>query len=488
LSDIGVTVTVVGPQRLARLARQAAAHVRDEVGAGGGRSVHVVLVDADAGGPGKGPALVSSVLATGALAVIGVAPTRAAEVRASFFEAGAADVVGPRIGAAELGWRIARVVRTDDLELRVQERTRQADEQRALFQAVVDSIPVSLYAIDRQRRVVVWNRGREAGPFGRPRGEVLGQDLFDVVRDDEALRREFDEVFRTGEPRGTEVESRGVRPPRLYRVEKLPMRLGNGRTVTHVITFARDVTEQRALERSMAHAEKLAAIGRLAAGIAHEINNPLATIAGCAEAMRTLVGAPLSDEERGELAEDARVIEEEAYRCKEILESLLDFSRVSSERRAPCDLAGVAQRTVRLLRHNPKIARADLRLELDHELPRPAANEQLLVEALMALILNAADAAPGGRITISAGRRDGRHVTLAVADDGPGIPAELRERIFEPFFTTKPPGQGTGLGLSVVYGVLQAQGGQVDVCSSPGRGCRFELVLPVEPTLAEVTT
>jgi two-component system NtrC family sensor kinase len=354
---------------------------------------------------------------------------------------------------------------------------RERVEEATLFQAVIDAIPVSLYAIDRDFRVVVWNRGREAGPFGRPRGEVLGARLFDIVGEDPGLRGEFEEVFATGEAQVSEVEGRAEVPPRVFRVEKVPMRLGSRGDVTHVITFAQDVTERRALERSMAQAEKLAAVGRLSAGIAHEINNPLATIASCAESLRSR-----AHEEPGvppeELAEDAAIVEEEAYRCKEIVESLLDFSRPASETREPCDLCEIAQRTLRLLRHNPKLASLQIDVRVGADLPRPTANPDHLVQALMALVVNAADASPDGRLGLSGEQGPDGSLRLSVTDDGPGIPATLQEKIFEPFFTTKPPGLGTGLGLSVVFGLIQAQGGRVEVDTQEGRGSRFTLVLP----------
>ena len=269
-----------------------------------------------------------------------------------------------------------------------------------------------------------------------------------------------------------------IAPSLVVRVEKIPMRLGSADEITHVITFARDVTHQRRMQRTMAQAEKLAAVGRLAAGIAHEINNPLATIAGPAEALRHALGGGVAESESAELVQDAQVIEEDAHRCKEILQSLLDFSRSPGEERESVDLGWVAKRTVRLLRHNPKLTRAELLVEIGGEGLAVLGNENGLVEALMALILNAADAAPEGTIVVRADLDDAGRPRLAVSDDGPGIPAELRERICEPFFTTKPPGQGTGLGLSVVYGLVQSHQGELDIDSKPGKGSRFAMVFP----------
>ncbi|MDH3284707.1 MAG: ATP-binding protein [Acidobacteriota bacterium] len=368
-----------------------------------------------------------------------------------------------------------------NLEAQVAERTREAAAQQLLFQAVVDSLPVSLHVIDRTFRVVVWNRGREAGPFGRPRGEVLGHSLFSVIGEDEELRSEYEEVFEDGEPRVTELEGRAGNPPRLFRVEKIPMCLGRGQDVTHVITVSRDMTEQRALERSMARTEKMAAVGRLAAGIAHEINNPLATIAGCAEAMRGRLRGPLEGEDREDVRQDASVIEEEAYRCKDILGSLLDLSRTSPQTKGICDLGDIARRTLKLLRHNPRISGVHLELEVDADTPPTMASADQLVQVLLAILLNAADAAaPNGNVILRTRRGHGGEAVISIEDDGPGISPELQERIFEPFFTTKPPGQGTGLGLSVAYGLVQAHGGRLEMISHPGLGTRFDVIMPAE--------
>ncbi|MBP7148918.1 MAG: PAS domain-containing protein [Acidobacteria bacterium] len=392
-------------------------------------------------------------------------------------------------GAIESADRVAGLRgHSRELEALLAERAREAEEQRALFQAVIDAMPVSLHAIDRAFRVVVWNRGREDGPLGRPRGEVLGRSLFTVTGEDAELRREYEEVFATGRPRVTEVERAGPGPQRLFRVEKVPMRLGPGADVTHVITFARDVTEQRSIERTMAQTEKMAAVGRLAAGIAHEIRNPLATIASCAEAMRGRLCEELDDAARGEVRGDAELVIEEAYRCKEILDGLLDFSRAAPDRRELCELEAVARRALRLLHHNPRVRGVRLELRCEPGVPPTSANADQLVQVLLALVLNAADAASGGgNVAVHARRGPAGEAVLSVEDDGPGIPAELRERVFEPFFTTKPPGQGTGLGLAVAYGIVQAHGGRLELMSHPGLGARFDVILPAAAEVPAAT-
>jgi len=465
-------VAGIGPAALERVA----CGVAERLGARPLAAVEpgaLVLVDLDAGGSGRGPATLRATLDGGAAAAIGIAPTTLREARMAFFHAGAGDVVSPSESEEEIAVRACRVlaprrptvVGVDEIS------------ERVLFQAVLDALPVSLHAIDRDFRVVVWNRGREDGPLGRPRGEVLGHSLFSVTGDDDALRREYEAIFLDGRARVFEVE--GEDPPRTYRVERLPMRLGSDGGVTHVITFAQDVTEQRSMERSIAQTEKLAAAGRIAAGVAHEIRNPLATIAGCAEALRARLAAPLGPQDRDEVSADAEVIEQEAYRCARILEGLLDFSRIrGASTRRPCDLEAVARRAIFLLRHNPRLAKLRLAIEAEPDLASTQADEDQLVQALLALLLNAADAA-AGRITIRVHAPDEHELAVSVEDDGPGVPSEIRERIFEPFFTTKPPGQGTGLGLSVAYGLVRSHGGRLLLRPGNGTGALFEIVLPV---------
>ncbi len=414
-------------------------------------------------------------------ATVVLLPPAAQARRLEALEAGADLLLGPEVGELELAARVALLGAASDGASR--------EEERRLFQAVVDALPLSLHAIDRDFRVVVWNRSREEGAFGRPRREALHADLFDVIGRDDALRGEYEEVFDSGRARVNEVEGGGGDSPRIFRVEKVPMRLDADEAVTHVITIGHDVTEERLVERAMAQTEKMAAIGRLAAGIAHEINNPLATIAGCAEAMRSRLADELSDRARSELAEDAQVIEEEAYRCKSILQNVLDFSRSTPETRTVCETGEVARRAARLLRHNPKFKSLELEVQVEDACPAVYANEDHIVQVLLALLVNAADAvAPTGRIVVRAGLGADGHARLSVADDGPGVPPELKDRIFEPFFTTKPPGQGTGLGLAVAYGLVQAHGGEIHMTSELGHGTRFDVVLPrAAAVAAEVT-
>ena len=193
-----------------------------------------------------------------------------------------------------------------------------------LHRLTIDSLPVGLYVVDHDYRVVLWNRKRETGTQGLRRGDVIGKRILDVLRRQppEVLQAEFDRVFASGEVRVSEQDVHIGNEVRTYRTSRLPMRL-DGTTVSHVITIGEDVTETRAIQRAMHQTEKLAAVGQLAAGVMHEINNPLATIGGCVAAIEARLGAGVEPV----VKEYLEIIESEVTRCTNIIDGLLDFSR-----------------------------------------------------------------------------------------------------------------------------------------------------------------
>jgi two-component system NtrC family sensor kinase len=263
------------------------------------------------------------------------------------------------------------------------------------------------------------------------------------------------------------------------------MRMGDG-PVTHVITIGEDITDWKAALDRTAQSEKLAALGQLAAGVMHEINNPLATIAACAESMSL-------QQELGATAapptELLRIIDLEVQRCKKIVNGLLDFSRPKPAQREAFDLDEVVRQGMFLLQHHPRFKRVKLVTELEGSgRMRVHGDADQLVQVLIALAMNALDATPeGGRVFIRTTAERDEHgrmsAQLEVEDEGPGIPRALQAKVFEPFFTTKPVGQGTGLGLAICYGIVSDHGGQMELISTEGAGARFRVTLPaVEPS------
>jgi two-component system NtrC family sensor kinase len=386
-----------------------------------------------------------------------------------------------------LGPELAHAEKNRQLEVEVEARTAEINRERIFTEKIIDSLPLGLYVIDREYRIKAWNRKRETGMQGVSREEAIGRTIFEILhrQPPEMLRREFDDVFTTGRIQEYQMESLATGELRTYRITKIPMRLGDS-AVTHVITIGEDVTDWKEAQQRFAQAEKLAAIGQLAAGVMHEINNPLATIAACAESL----GFKLDDVRKAgsaippDAAEYLQIIDNEVSRCKQIVDGLLDFSRPKQALEERVSLNEVVDRTLLLLKHHVRFKRLTVVAELDEDLaPVPHANGEQLVQVIMALLLNAMDAV-GERAGQQIKVRTRRGTTSAdgaiaeVIDQGHGIARSELSKIFEPFYTTKAPGRGTGLGLSICYGIIQEHGGRIEVDSTLGQGSTFRVLLP----------
>jgi PAS domain S-box-containing protein len=367
-------------------------------------------------------------------------------------------------------------------------RTVQIEDERRFTERILDSLPVGLYVVDREYRIQAWNRKRETGMQGVSREEAIGRPIFEILhrQPGDMLRREFDEVFASGRLQTFQVESLATGELRTYRISKIPMRLGDS-DVTHVVTIGEDVTEWKEAQERFSQAEKLAAIGQLAAGVMHEINNPLATIAACAESL----GFRLEDLARGGAAvpegtnDFLQIIDNEVHRCKQIVDGLLDFSRPKQLLQERVDINEAIDKTLFLLKHHVRFKKLVVHAMLDRGMaPLEAANAEQLVQVFMALLLNAMEAmGDRGAITIRtrAGTSAREAVIAEVVDHGTGIPRAELTKIFEPFYTTKSAGRGTGLGLSICYGIIHEHGGRIEVDSTLGQGSTFRVVLPSVP-------
>jgi two-component system NtrC family sensor kinase len=264
-------------------------------------------------------------------------------------------------------------------------------------------------------------------------------------------------------------EHEAVRAERTWVLRAFP--LGGGGSVV----VYKDVTEERAVQRHLVHTEKMAAVGQLAGGVAHEINNPLGGILAFAQIM--------SREERSASdLESLRLIGDAAVRAKRIVESLLSFSRTPKpHEKGAFDLARAAEDALFLLQSQYKGSEVEVVRDLAPALGWGNAN--LVQQVAVNLIVNAFQAiGPGrpGRITVSTAPA-GAHVRLTVSDDGPGVPPHIVNRIFDPFFTTKPEGKGTGLGLSICYRIAEEHGGSIRHERSPSGGASFLFDMPAAP-------
>ncbi len=281
---------------------------------------------------------------------------------------------------------------------------------------------------------------------------------------------------------------RGDRPaPLVARSERLgravrvnAARIPGAATEQSIVVMVEDVTEQQALETQLVQSEKLAAVGQLVSGVAHELNNPLTSIAGLSEFL--LEQKELGKKDRGHL----QVIQEQAERASRIVRNLLTFARKGGAERVPVDLNDVIRRTLSLTSYDLKLKDIAVERELSGALPDVFGDRHGLQQVVLNLVTNAAHAVaenPRERpreITVSTWF-DGQ-VHLRVADTGPGIPDDVAQSVFTPFFTTKEPGKGTGLGLSITYSIVESHGGQITLePRGPRGGAAFRVDLPPAP-------
>ena len=229
--------------------------------------------------------------------------------------------------------------------------------------------------------------------------------------------------------------------------------------------------EMRRFNERLLQTEKLAAIGQLAAGIAHELNTPLASIAGYAEELGEIVRG--SD---GKVVQYTGVIRSQTERCKAITQSLLNFARKSEIRVQAVDVNAVVREAIDYLRFKKRAPELQIETELG-DVPRVQADPGQLLQVFLSILVNAADAVQGGGRIMVRSRAD-KDVQVVVADTGSGIPPENLKKVFEPFFTTKEPGEGTGLGLSLSYGIVKQMGGSIDLKSKVGEGTEVTIALP----------
>ena len=242
---------------------------------------------------------------------------------------------------------------------------------------------------------------------------------------------------------------------------------------------------ERAYHR-LVQSEKMASLGKLAAVVAHEINNPLAGILTYSKLISRLVDKGLENEERRkEVKNDLQEIEGESRRCGTIVKNLLTFARQAPLNPQKNDLAGVVERCLLLVGHQCDLQQVDVESHLDPKMPSIYCDAGQIQQVLLALLMNAVEAMPhGGRLRVeTAYNPEHREARIMVSDDGMGIPEDVLPHIFEPFFTTKAEGKGVGLGLAIAFGIVQQHGGNIEVSSTPQKGTTFTVTLPEEPKL-----
>ena len=232
--------------------------------------------------------------------------------------------------------------------------------------------------------------------------------------------------------------------------------------------------ELHVAHQQLIQSEKMSAFGQIGAGIAHEVKNPLAGILGCAQ-------LSLLEVEPGSMvATNLEIIEKETARCKKIIENLMRFARQEDTELEPTDVNQTVRDAVAIVNHQLEMNCVRVHVELSSDLPLISGNANQLQQVLMNLMINAQQAMGGesGTVTVTTRRLISDEIQIQVTDSGPGIPADIQAKLFDPFFTTKPTGQGTGLGLSVSYGIIQDHKGRIEIESEPGEGATFTITLP----------
>jgi signal transduction histidine kinase len=351
------------------------------------------------------------------------------------------------------------------------------NEWERTFDAIVD--PVAL--LDRTGTVRRANLGL-ARVLDRPMRDLLGQPYAELLGAPGPGQRDPIAASLADGTARTE-EARYARLPGVQQVTVSPHRDAAG-ALQELVVILKDVNDIKEQQERLRQSARLADVGQLAAGMAHEINTPLASIALRAESLLRS-----AKDERLQAIDSFKnfpryleTIGEEIFRCKKIIGALLEFSRARAPEKRLTDLNALAEKAAELVGHQMKLKQLTISLRLQPQLPPIYADDGQLRQVLIALLMNALDATPaGGHVELET-RRDGGMVVLTVADDGTGIPPEHLEKIFSPFFTTKPVGQGTGLGLAICHGIVTSHGGEIQVDTEVGRGTRMSLALPVEQT------
>lgn len=358
---------------------------------------------------------------------------------------------------------------------------RKVDEYERLkefSENIVESINVGILAADLDDRVESWNSQLERltgisreKALGHPLSVLLPANLVELLS---GMRTESTEsgVHHLDKFRFRSGSADGAREATLN-IAIAPLVSKENEQIGRLIIFD-DITDRSELERRLVQADKLSSIGLLAAGVAHEVNTPLAVISTYAQMLAKQVNG---DAQKASLLEK---IARQTFRASEIVNSLLNFSRTSPTELVEVELSRVVADTLSLIGHQLEKARVTVALETDEDAPAfIRGNAGKLQQVFLNLFLNARDAMEGGGTLSIRIREQGGQVRLDVEDTGAGIPSEHVRRIFDPFFTTKPGKKGTGLGLSVSYGIVQEHGGSIEVESAPGQGTRFHLEFPV---------
>jgi PAS domain S-box-containing protein len=370
--------------------------------------------------------------------------------------------------------RLINVVETQHPVTKRIRLQREAEISERRLRQFIDSAHDIISIKDSEGRYLVYNPA-SAALFSKDRLEFIGRTAEEIYEPEIAktITEHDREVMEQGEYR-TYTEHYYINDQEYYlQTVRFPLFDFDG-NVVGVATIARDITQERALQQQLLQSAKLAAVGKLAAGVAHEINNPLTGVLAYAEDL--LEEADEDDERR----EDYRVIIRETLRCRDIVRHLLDFARQDEPDFKTVDLNSVVERALVLVEKLPRFHDITIARQLHPAPLSVTADSRQLQQVFLNLIINANDAMAGrGTITIMSGlRASGQRCFVSVMDTGPGVPDSQRERIFEPFYSTK---ATSGLGLAISWGIVERHGGTIETDDNPDGGAEFRVVLPTAP-------
>ena len=341
------------------------------------------------------------------------------------------------------------------------EANRQLAILKEFSENIIESLPLGVATLDESLRVTYWNSGMEM---------ITGVEKSDALNGEAArLLTCLEPRLFTPDMREGEITCKRNFEPQIILKGHLSRLTGAQKGFVLVLE---DITEKKKIEEELFRATKHASVGRLAAGVSHEIGNPLASISSLVQELLTEDMSPFV---KGSLS----TINEHVHRIARIVRNLGDFARLYPRQKMPTNLRDILESTLNLVRYDKNFKKIDIHADV-HDTPRLKIDPDQIQQVFLNLILNARDAMPdGGKLEISVKQSNG-YVEMLFADTGQGIDAEVKDKVFDPFFSTKGPTKGTGLGLSICYSIIKDHGGTIEIESEKEKGTRFIIKIPVE--------
>ena len=365
--------------------------------------------------------------------------------------------------------------KTKELNANLENLTSQLEQSRQYLQNILQASDAAIMVIDRNEKIVAWNKGAEK-IFGYTQSEIIGKPSSYLIPSDEEHKDELDyikkEVSKKGSLENYETERKtknGETIPVQLNVTKLENGTGNyyGRTV-----IIKDVTEVKRLQQQIDQSEKLAVIGQLAAGVAHEIGNPLTSISSLVQILQRRSNDLFVKEQLSN-------IKENIDRISKIVRELVDLSRPPSNVEEVTQINDVVKTALGIVKYDKRVKEVVFETNLDEKSPFIKIVPDQFVQVFINILINALDAIEGrGKIKVISSH-DEKNIYVDIIDNGCGIDSKNINKIFDPFFTTKEVGKGTGLGLAISYNIVKKVGGDIKVSSTLNKGSKFSVILPI---------